>query len=108
LIPFLDLLLVQGSTQTVREAILTRRSVRSFTSEPVSLSLLREILSIARYAPSGGNLQPWKVYIVYGKLKADLEEAVRNQLKAGVLSEVGWPVDYLTAYASQKPSISSL
>lgn len=37
--------------------IRTRRSVRSFTEEPVSHALLEEIISVASYAPSWKNTQ---------------------------------------------------
>lgn len=39
-------------------------SVRSFTDEPVDDTVLARILDIARFAPSGGNRQPWRVAIV--------------------------------------------
>ena len=41
------------------EALKTRRSVRSFTSEPVSDEQLQTILSAAMHAPSACNQQPW-------------------------------------------------
>ncbi len=50
----------------VDEAIRTRISVRAFKSDPVPETVLREILDVARFAPSGGNLQPWKVIAVAG------------------------------------------
>jgi nitroreductase len=50
----------------VTEAIKSRVSIRAFKPDPVPEALLREILDVARYAPSGGNLQPWKVIAVAG------------------------------------------
>lgn len=50
----------------VDEAIKTRISVRAFKPEPVPEALIREVLDVARFAPSGGNLQPWKVIAVAG------------------------------------------
>lgn len=41
------------------EAILTRRSVRAYTGEPVAESDLETILHAAMAAPSAGNQQPW-------------------------------------------------
>ncbi|WP_234815037.1 nitroreductase family protein, partial [Noviherbaspirillum denitrificans] len=38
-----------------------RRSVRAFLPEPVSRETVEEILAVARFAPSGTNIQPWKV-----------------------------------------------
>lgn len=48
----------------VTEAIKTRISVRAFKPDPLPEALVREIIDVARYAPSGGNLQPWKVIAV--------------------------------------------
>lgn len=39
-------------------------SVRSFTAEPVDDSVLARVLDVARFAPSGGNRQPWRVAVV--------------------------------------------
>ena len=48
----------------VMEAIKGRRSVRSFTGDPVKEEDLQEILDAARYAPSAGNLQPLELVVV--------------------------------------------
>src|SRR6185503_3209978 len=50
----------------VTEALQARVSIRVFKPDPVPEALLREIIDVARYAPSGGNLQPWKVIAVAG------------------------------------------
>lgn len=39
-------------------------SVRSFTSDPVDDATVARILDHARFAPSGGNRQPWRVAVV--------------------------------------------
>jgi len=46
------------------EAILSRRSVRKYTKEPVSDESVKEILEAAMNAPSAGNEQPWHFVIV--------------------------------------------
>jgi nitroreductase len=55
---------------TVTEALKTRISVREFLSTPVPEAQVREILDVARWSPSGGNLQPWRVIVVAGDAKA--------------------------------------
>jgi len=52
----------------IREAIRTNGSVRQFTPEPVDRATVLSILDDARYAPSGGNRQPWRVAIVEDRL----------------------------------------
>ncbi|HYN31424.1 MAG TPA: nitroreductase family protein [Ilumatobacteraceae bacterium] len=48
----------------IREAIRTNGSVRDFTDEPVEDATITSILDDARFAPSGGNRQPWRVAVV--------------------------------------------
>ena len=49
----------------LRHAIRTTGAVRDFTERPVDDSVVAEILDDARFAPSGGNRQPWKVAVVH-------------------------------------------
>ena len=51
----------------VSEAVKTRFSCRAFTNQPVSADLIKEILDLAKQAPSGGNLQPWDIHVVTGQ-----------------------------------------
>lgn len=49
---------------SIFQAILERRSIRSFTSEPVDPEYLRRILDAGRFAPSGLNNQPWRFLVL--------------------------------------------
>lgn len=60
------------------EGIYTRRSVRSYSSEPVADDLLRQLLTAAAMAPSGLNNQPWRfVTIRSDEVKKDLSALTR-------------------------------
>lgn len=48
----------------VTKAVLNRKSIRAFLNKPIEDSLIKSLLEIAVRAPSGGNLQPWKIYIL--------------------------------------------
>ena len=61
---------------TVDEVINARKSVRAFTSELPSHQLIQHILEVASRAPSGVNTQPWKVYVLEGKVRNELCEKV--------------------------------
>ena len=50
----------------VSEAVLQRQSIRSFSNQAVSNKLIRELLECASRSPSGGNLQPWKIFVING------------------------------------------
>ena len=64
----------------VTEAVKTRISTRAFLDKPVSEADIREILDIARWSPSGGNLQPWRVHVVTGAGRDRLVETVRKAI----------------------------
>ncbi len=60
-----------------------RRSVRRFLEAPVPRAALERILTQARLAPSGANLQPGKVYAVDGKAKSALADDLSAAFLAG-------------------------
>jgi len=50
----------------VSEAVASRRSIRAFLDKPVDSAELRGLLEQAARAPSGGNVQPWRVFLLNG------------------------------------------
>jgi nitroreductase len=46
------------------KAILTRRSIRKYTGQPVPEKLIHELLEAAMSAPSAGNEQPWEFVVI--------------------------------------------
>ena len=67
----------------VTDAVRTRRSVRAFLDRPVPPALLREAIELAARAPSGGNVQPWKLYVVGGEVLARIKAlAAERQRRA--------------------------
>jgi nitroreductase len=62
----------------VSDAISSRITTRAFLDRPVSGEVLRSILETAKRAPSGGNLQPWHVWVLGGdemvRFKAIIKE----------------------------------
>jgi nitroreductase len=63
-------------TLSVDEVLERRRSVRAFRPDPVPRELVEEILRAAARAPSGTNIQPWKLHVVAGDARAELEREV--------------------------------
>lgn len=68
----------------VSEAIARRQSVRAFKPDAVPQATIREILDLARRAPSGGNLQPWRVYALAGEPLAQFRALIAEKLVRGV------------------------
>ena len=51
----------------VGEAVVRRRSIRQFLPDPVPGAVVRGLIEAAARAPSGGNLQPWRIHAVAGE-----------------------------------------
>lgn len=63
----------------VSDAIEHRISVRAFEDRPVPKAIVADMLAKAARAPSGGNLQPWRVYALAGEpLAAFKAEVAKN------------------------------
>jgi nitroreductase len=60
----------------VDEAITSRRSVRAFKPDPVPREAVEDILTVASRAPSGTNIQPWKVHVLAGEFRAELTRKI--------------------------------
>lgn len=60
----------------VDHAIRSRRSVRRFLPTPVPKKMVEDLLELAARAPSGTNVQPWKVYALAGAEKDRLSAAI--------------------------------
>lgn len=66
----------QKNSQAVLDNIHSRKSVRSYTEEPVSPEQVETILKAAMAAPSARNLQPWRFVVVR-------EPATKDKLAVG-------------------------
>lgn len=95
--------------RTVDEALLTRRSVRAFLPDAVPEETVREILALAARAPSGTNMQPWKVYVTSGEAKQKLSDAI---LSSGIRPEkIEWddykyyPDKFFEPYLSRRRAV---
>jgi len=65
---------------TVSDALKTRISTRAFLDRPVPKPVIEEILEVAKYAPSGGNLQPWHVWVVGGDELARFKAIIKEKM----------------------------
>ena len=64
----------------VSDAANSRVSCRAFTEQPVSLDQIKQLLDVAKQAPSGGNLQPWEVFAFTGKKLEAIIQDIESQL----------------------------
>jgi nitroreductase len=68
---------------TVEEAIAGRHCYRAFLPKPVPRELIARILEIAGRAPSGSNIQPWKVWVLDGAVKQAVSRELTELYDAG-------------------------
>lgn len=79
-----------------RDQILSRRSVRHFSSEPVPLHLIEDAVRVAASAPSGANQQPWRFVVVSDTVvKRQIREAAEAEEKQNY--ERRFPEEWLHA-----------
>lgn len=71
----------------VSEALNTRLTARAFTNQPVPTETIRKILETAKRAPSGGNLQPWHVWVLTGDEMVRFKALIREKLAASPRGE---------------------
>jgi nitroreductase len=78
---------------TVTQALQRRISTRAFLDKPVGESQIRDVLEAARFAASGGNVQPWKVVVVTGEAQQRVKDAVKAKLDTDPFTnEASFPV----------------
>jgi nitroreductase len=67
----------------VTEAVNRRKSIRAFLPEPVSDKTIADLLTAASRAPSGGNVQPWRIYVVNGESMARFRDFLSTRQPSG-------------------------
>ncbi|MBD30441.1 MAG: nitroreductase family protein [Acidimicrobiaceae bacterium] len=72
----------------VTKAVYKRKSIRSFLPTAVADDQLATLLTKAARAPSGGNVQPWRIYVLNGSRMDDF----KTHLESFSLSEAEYPI----------------
>jgi len=73
----------------VTTALKMRISTRAFKPDPLSESLVRDILDVARWSPSGGNVQPWTVIATAGAAQRAIIDLAKTALMSNPAGEEG-------------------
>ena len=77
---------------TFSELIKARRSVRGYRPDPVPRELIEEIISVAKWAPSSMNTQPWHVHVVTGEPLDKIRRGNTENMLAGVPPKREFPM----------------
>ncbi|MBV7407794.1 nitroreductase [Maritimibacter sp. DP1N21-5] len=67
----------------VSSALTKRRSIRAFRPDPVDRDIVARLLTAARTAPSGANLQPGRFIALAGAALSDFTERLCAEIEAG-------------------------
>jgi nitroreductase len=89
----------------VSDALKARKSVRAFTDQDVSEEQVRQILDVARCAPSGVNTQPWEVAVLKGDAKVSLQTKIEAAFRDGEKSSQEYnyyPPEWKTPFAERR------
>ncbi len=80
----------------LNDAVLGRRSIRAFLSNPVPREKITRIVEMARWAPSWGNTQPWEVVAADGEKAQELARLFTEEGKKGSppRPDIEMPVDF--------------
>ena len=76
----------------IKQLIESRYSVRSFLDKDVGFEKVKSILDTANSAPSGGNIQPWKVYVLGNNSKNELVTQALNNYDTGVQEDIEFEI----------------
>lgn len=90
------------------KAIVERRSVRAYIDRPVPHELLETILDTARWAPSGANIQPWKVCVLTGGAKERVTRALLEKRAAAAPEQPDYsyyPQNWFEPYKSRRMAL---
>ncbi len=82
---------INQAASDVFVAARSRRSIRAYKPDPVPLQLLRDIVELGRHAPSGSNIQPWRVHVLTGATLKRVGSAIQS---AFLSDEPGHQRDY--------------
>lgn len=95
-------------TMAVDAAIRSRHSIRRFLATPVPRETLTELLSLGACAPSGTNVQPWRVYALAGAAKDALSAAILARISSGASERREfdyYPTEWVEPFLSRRRKV---
>lgn len=99
--------LIDAASHIMRQ----RRSIRAFLPRPVERQEIHQILDLARHAPSGTNIQPWKVYVATGETQQALVLKLRAAFDDPASSEKYqqeypyYPEEWISPYVERRRKV---
>lgn len=72
---------------SVSDAMMSRITVRDFLDKAVPDEILKRIIRTALRSPSGGNLQPWNLHVMTGRVLAEFKKRAAEKTLSGQVEE---------------------
>lgn len=86
----------------VSEAVLSRKTTRAFLKKPVRNELIKSLLKKSSRAASGGNLQPWRVFVINNETMKSFLDFQKNWTDQEVPSYAVYPENLKEPYRSSR------
>lgn len=89
----------------VNDALKARKSVRAYLDKPVSQAQIESILEAAACSPSGTNTQPWRVVVLTGTAKQQMQEALEGAFRSGqkqAMEVTYYPLTWQSPYIDRR------
>ena len=90
----------------VDRVMLDRHSIRAFLPTPIAREEIEDILRVASNAPSGNNIQPWRVHVLTGATLHTLIERVCSAFDAADGSHTPeyhyYPTEFFEPYLARR------
>lgn len=90
----------------VTEALRARTSIRNFLDTPVDDAAIRDLLRDASWAPSGGNLQPWRIYVINGPVMQRLHDFLNEREEQATPAYPVYPPNLKEPYRSSRYKVA--
>lgn len=87
---------------SVSDAVAARRSCRAFLEGGVDAEVVREALVKASRAASGGNVQPWRVYLLHGDRMTEFKAGMAEKKSVYAPEYPVYPQPLKEPYRSQR------
>ncbi|MBM3490800.1 MAG: nitroreductase [Alphaproteobacteria bacterium] len=101
--------LATPESEIVDRAIESRHSLRGFLPKPVPRATVETLLRVAARAPSGTNMQPWRVRVLVGAAKEQLSKAILEahfgDSKAHAREFKYYPDEFFEPYLSRRRKV---
>ena len=86
----------------VTEAVISRKTTRAFLNKSVEDSLIKKLLKKSSRAPSGGNLQPWRIFVINNQTMQSFLNFQKNWAQPETPSYTIYPENLKEPYRSSR------